>query len=112
MGNTAVNVLQYTLDASSLSQKVVANNIANNQTPGFQATQVHFEQALQAALNSGQPATAQAQLTPETLASRLDGNNVSLTNEMVTMQKVALDQQFATTALTATFHRESTAIQG
>mgnify|MGYP000530431163 CR=1 FL=1 len=45
-----VNFLQKALDAASLRQNVLANNIANVNTPGFKRSYVSFEESLQQAL--------------------------------------------------------------
>ena len=41
------------LDVAALRQKVVSQNIANVNTPGYQHQQVSFEAALQKALDDG-----------------------------------------------------------
>lgn len=40
------------LDVSSLRQRTIANNIANNDTPNFKRSEVQFEQLLQKELKS------------------------------------------------------------
>ncbi len=50
-------VLERALDAASLRQQVVANNLANANTPGFKASHVEFESLLQEALGTGQRGT-------------------------------------------------------
>jgi flagellar basal-body rod protein FlgB len=45
------NLMERTLDASSLRQKVIANNIANVDTPHFKRSDVMFEELLQNAMN-------------------------------------------------------------
>ena len=46
------------LDAAAIRQQVIANNIANANTPGFQAQRVSFEVALDAAAGDGGPVSA------------------------------------------------------
>lgn len=46
----AINVAQRGLDAAALRQGVIANNIANLNTPGFKANRVNFEDELRRAL--------------------------------------------------------------
>jgi len=43
--------LQKALDAANLRQKVIANNMANANTPGFQGQSVAFEDQMKEALN-------------------------------------------------------------
>ena len=48
----AVNMLNKTLDVSLLRQRVMANNIANSDTPNFKRTDLNFEAELKRALDS------------------------------------------------------------
>jgi flagellar basal-body rod protein FlgB len=48
--NETLISLKKALDAASLRQKVIANNIANVDTPGFKRADVAFEDELRAAL--------------------------------------------------------------
>ncbi|MFP4066294.1 MAG: flagellar basal body rod protein FlgB [Spirochaetaceae bacterium] len=49
-----VDVLQRSMDVSLLRQDVIANNIANSDTPNFKRSEVNFETALKDALESEQ----------------------------------------------------------
>ena len=49
-----VDVLQRSMDVSLLRQDVIANNIANSDTPNFKRSEVNFESALKEALESQQ----------------------------------------------------------
>lgn len=49
-----VDVLQRSMDVSLLRQDVIANNIANSDTPNFKRSEVNFETALKDALQSEQ----------------------------------------------------------
>ena len=46
------------LDGIALRQRVIADNIANVDTPGYRATSVDFETSLRAAIASGDPSAA------------------------------------------------------
>lgn len=50
--NETLLALKKALDAASLRQKVIANNIANVDTPGFKRADVAFEDELRAALEA------------------------------------------------------------
>jgi len=50
--NTILQVLQKQLDVSALTQKVIADNIANVNTPGFKKSSVRFLDELKKALAS------------------------------------------------------------
>lgn len=50
--SASFNLLEKSLDATALRQKVIANNIANADTPNFKRSEVKFEQLLQNELNA------------------------------------------------------------
>src|SRR4051812_37766610 len=100
IGNRAITVLERSLDASSLRNKVISNNISNIDTPGFKRTEVSFEQTLQEAL-AGDTLTGRrtnerhipigtdnlsdvrpSLFTDKSTSMRLDGNNVDIDAEM------------------------------
>ncbi|OYV24730.1 MAG: flagellar biosynthesis protein FlgB [Rhodospirillales bacterium 20-58-10] len=66
---------------------LLANNIANSDTPGYKAVDIPFEQSLGSQLIDPQAASTQlGSLTPEYRATNkvsLDGNDVSLDLERV-----------------------------
>lgn len=101
LNSRPITLLERSLDATSLRNKVVSNNIANIDTPGFKRSDVSFEQTLQEVL-SGQSLTGKTTdprhiaignssvsgVQPTTVADRstsmrLDGNNVDIDAEMV-----------------------------
>ena len=98
------------LDALSLRQRVVANNIANVQTPGYQAKRVEFEDALTAAVRRGS-----GQVTASTKTSfeptREDGNNVNLDTETLSNIDTNLRYQLATRAVDDQFSLLRTAMR-
>ena len=104
----SIGILQYALDAIVSQQQVIANNIANQDTPGYQASQVTFQSSLAAALQQG--GTAVVSTTPEGLPSGTNGNNVSLTTEMTLLQENNLQNQTVDNALSAQFTILSAAI--
>ncbi len=106
----AIGILQFALDSVVDQQQVIANNIANNDTPGYQADEVTFEQSLATALSQGGNATMQD--VPEGLPSGSNGNNVSLPTEMTLMQENDLENQTVVNALNDQFTVLSDAITG
>lgn len=50
-----MQILERSLDAASLRQKVLSNNIANVDTPNFKRSDISFESTLQASLNEDTP---------------------------------------------------------
>ncbi len=90
------------LDAGALRQRVIANNIANVNTPGFKKSAVEFESLLKAALGRGNikmvtthpnhfgAAPHLAGLKPEVRVNeatsmREDGNNIDMDEEMTNL---------------------------
>lgn len=95
------NAIAKSLDACALRQRVIADNIANADTPGFKKSVVRFEDTLKRALKTGalplrvsnprhiavddlssvEPRVERV----ETTALRTDGNNVDMEEEMVNL---------------------------
>jgi len=90
------------LGAAALRHKVISNNIANVNTPGFKKSDVRFEDKLAAAmagtklamartnprhLSGGAGDLAPAIVTDRTTSLRTDGNNVDIDAEMANVAK-------------------------
>jgi flagellar basal-body rod protein FlgB len=89
-----MNLLTRLLDVATMRQDVIAQNVANVNTPGYSAQEVTFEDALRQALTPGQTGRFTAP-TPEVINGaggkrREDGNNVDVDLEMARLQKNAL----------------------
>lgn len=91
--STVQSGLERALDGVALRQRVTATNLANAMTPGYTAQRVDFEQSLDRALRAGRPETAAPALRPTTDAARLDGNNVSLEQEVIEQQRSGVQYQ-------------------
>jgi flagellar basal-body rod protein FlgB len=90
--------LRSALDGLSARQRVIADNIANVQTPGFLAGRVTFEEALSEAVSGGNgqvDATVSRSLEP----TREDGNNVNLDHEVLANVDTGLRYQLALRAV-------------
>ncbi|MFV0632970.1 flagellar basal body rod protein FlgB [Demequina sp.] len=98
------------LDALSLRQRVIANNIANVNTPDYQARKVAFEDALAAAVADGTGAV-QASVGVSLEPTREDGNNVNLDTEVISNTDTTLRYQVATRALEGSFTSIRTALR-
>jgi flagellar basal-body rod protein FlgB len=88
--------LQRAISGASLRQQLLANNLANAETPGFQRKDVDFHSALSQAMQSNDPSTIDAvQFTPKTdnQTMRADGNGVDIDVESADMAKNALEYQ-------------------
>ena len=80
--------LEYSLNALSLRQQVLANNISNAQTPGYQAQDVNFEGQLTAILDGSATATPSETgqvVESADITTRVDGNSVGLESQMSKM---------------------------
>lgn len=102
--------LNSALDGLALRQRVIADNIANIQTPGFRAGRVAFEGALAAAVADGSGA-ASATVARSLEPTRLDGNNVNLDTETLLNIDTNLRYQLATQAIDGTFSKLRTAMR-
>ena len=86
------NYLRAAMSGLAARQRTIANNVANIDTPGFKASEVRFEDALNSAVSRGTPSSGldqtslNASASKTTLvdgtASRADGNNVDIDREM------------------------------
>lgn len=98
--NSMMSLLRQGLDAGSMRQRTIANNVANINTPGFKKSYVSFEDRLKEAIDSkGGPlkgshpmhiGVAAKETRPEVkqvkgTTMRLDGNNVDIDEEMVNL---------------------------
>lgn|SRR5690349_15089693 len=96
--SVTATALSSALDGLALRQRAIADNIANINTPGYQAQRVQFEDELRAAVAGGSgavEATVERSLEP----TRLNGNNVNLDTETLSNIDTVLRFQFASQAL-------------
>lgn len=104
------------LDLTSLRQRIVSENIANIDTPGYQTRDVDFASEFQRALSgeesdagSSQPVAVH---TLRGLEQRPDGNNVSIDRESLLMAQNQLQFQTGVALLHSEFSRLQLAING
>jgi flagellar basal-body rod protein FlgB len=85
-GTSVIQQLQGGLQAVSLRQKLIANNIANIETPGFRRQDVDFKKVLSAAIKDGRGIDAHdveaSIIEPGNTAVGENGNDVSLDTEV------------------------------
>ena len=117
-----INVLSKAADASWVRNEVIANNIANNDTPDYKRQDVVFETYLQKALsgegsldkkvsnmNLGRlNATVYTDL--EELSYRLDGNNVDIATETANLAENQIRYYTLLDSMTQEFSRIKTAL--
>ena len=111
MFNSVTSVaLGSALDGLALRQRTIASNIANVNTPEYQAKRVIFEDALAESIARGDGRTVA--VTARSLEpTRLDGNNVNLDTETVSNIDTVLRFQFASRAIDGTFSSLRTAMR-
>ncbi|MDF2557300.1 MAG: flagellar basal-body rod protein FlgB [Bacillales bacterium] len=125
-----INLLQSALNASSMRQQVISNNLANAETPGYKAKKVAFESILKQKLSnqssfegkrtdsrhffigdSSRMPSAQVLEDNETIMQNNE-NNVDVDKEMTNMGKNALWYNSLTQQLNNQFQELSIAING
>jgi flagellar basal-body rod protein FlgB len=77
-----------------MRHEVLANNLANAETPGFQRSDVDFHTTLSEAMKSGQPAAIESatfQPQQENQVLRADGNGVDVDTESADLAKNSLE---------------------
>ena len=123
-----VTQLESALSASGLRHKVISNNIANVNTPGFKRSEVSFEGELTRALsnqsNLGLNRTNEKHFSGSTTYSgprtqtsaettmRTDGNNVDIDAEMAAMTKNNLYYNTVAHSIKKYYNNIQTAIRG
>jgi flagellar basal-body rod protein FlgB len=111
-----VALLGRVLDASSLRHRVISQNIANVNTPGYRRQEVAFEEALAGHLRDGDARGALAVrpqvVTSQSSAQRTDGNGVTLEQEMTDLNKNALLHNAAAQILSTRLAMLRSAITG
>jgi flagellar basal-body rod protein FlgB len=103
-------VLASALDGVSARQQVIADNIANVDTPGFRATSVDFESQLKAAIDNGRftqagglPVETGITATPTDTPVGANGNNVDLRKETMGAVQSQFQYQILTRAVNDRF---------
>ena len=83
-------VLASALQGLSMREQVIAQNVANIATPGYQAQDVQFAATLQQAMATG---NVDAQVVTEAGAMNQNGNGVDLEQQLSLLNQVAMVQQ-------------------
>lgn len=125
----SVDRLRLGLDAAWMRNDVIANNIANVDTPGFRASRVEFESAMKAALGTEQGSLKMAAthaghitdgassiedvtpvVTTDETQMRYDGNGVSPESEMASLAKNAIQYYALVNKMNAELNQLNAAI--
>lgn len=94
--------LHAALDGLSLRQQVIADNIANIDTPGYTAKSVDFESSLKAAIADGSLASGDPLMVSTGVANTpvgANGNNVDLQFETMNAMQTVYQYQVASRAI-------------
>jgi len=115
------HVLASALDGVSLRQRVIADNIANVDTPGYRASSVDFETQLRAAISDGgllnghsgrRVDRVSATTSPTDTPVGANGNNVDLRKETMAAVQSQFQYQILTRAVNDRFDLVKTAATG
>jgi flagellar basal-body rod protein FlgB len=92
--DTTQTALERAMSGTSARQSVLAENLANANTPGYQRRDVDFQSALRSALSDGKAAVAATPLNTVVDGSaplRADGSNVDVEREGSAIARVGLE---------------------
>ena len=104
-------VLSTALDGLTDRSAVIADNIANVDTPGFRATSVDFESSLRDAVeHGGDVSGVDAQRLATNTPVGVNGNNVDLRKELMAASQTQFSYQLMTRAVSDQFSLISTAV--
>ncbi len=116
LSDTNVVLLSKLLDLTATKNKVIANNIANVNTPGYKKSNVSFEKELLKAVESKDINKIQnlkeSVTVSQATGTRKDGNNVDLDQELVTFYQMSDRHNIYLEILSQKFKGMVAAIQG
>lgn len=88
---SGIGWLEQGLNAASLRQQVIANNIANVDTPNFKSSNVRFEDLLKQKLNQQQSTFVGRRTDPRHFVIGASSNQAAVQPEIVTNTKTAMN---------------------
>ncbi len=101
-----VNVLESAMNVSTLTAKVIANNIANASTPNFKASYV-------VPVVRDNPLRVEAKVVTDTSSSiSNDGNNVDVNAQMALLSKNTIRYEVLTQLASMSFKRYTDVLRG
>lgn len=127
--NPVIVGLAKQLDSAAVTQRVIANNVANVNTPGFKKSYVSFQDELKRALNTSAPSLITT--NPRHLGGKVDitqvkprvvqengttmlygQNNVDIDEEMVNLAANSITYEFGVNAISGKMGLLSYVIKG
>ena len=113
-GPGVTDYLEAGLNALSLRGKIISNNVANMETPGFRRSDVRFEQLLAKAMSGGKEADLAAVtpqiVQPQTTGVNDQGSDVSLDVEIGELIKNGLQTRIYIRAMAKIYSQVDMAI--
>lgn len=120
-----INVLSKAADASWTRESLIANNIANADTPGYKRQDIDFQSVLKNELSNYNfmnmdqkmqsvdlsKLNASVYTDHQNYSYRLDGNNVDIDTEQVELASEQIKYQALTQSITSEFQRLQTVIK-
>ena len=110
IGDGTMSTIEWALTAESERQRVTANNIANINTPGFHSSRLDFEQSLQDALDPTSDHTARIDTRAANTPQNINGNDVSIEDETVILEKSSVHYDALVQAMNFKFSAMRSAI--
>jgi len=112
-GDQTQHLLTRMLDSTAMRDRVLANNVANADTPGYIRQDVAFQGELADAVKSGTLNSYSPQVQADhTAPAKADGNNVAVDRELAELNKNAMMHQMAVQLMQAKLSMERIAITG
>jgi len=106
-----MQAIQTSLDGLAARQRIIAQNLANSETPGYIAQDVNFEDSLRSAMAAGDPAQASISTQNTTDPTTPNGNSVNVDEETVGLVDTGLRYQLATQSMNNEFSILSTSLR-
>ena len=120
-----INVLSKAADASWTRESLIANNIANADTPGYKRQDIDFQSVLRDELSNYKYMNLDQKMQSVDLSKlnasvytdhanysyRLDGNNVDIDTEQVELASEQIKYQALTQSITSEFQRLQTVMK-
>jgi flagellar basal-body rod protein FlgB len=107
--DVTMQAIQASLDGLAARQRIIGDNLANAETPGYIAKTVSFEESLAAALETRDATEFQVLTGFSADPTNINGNNVSVDTETINLVDVGLRYQLATESINAKFRLLGTA---
>ncbi|WP_308856437.1 flagellar basal body rod protein FlgB [uncultured Oscillibacter sp.] len=124
LNSNSLRMLQRSMGYLWSKQACILDNVANAETPGYKTKYATFEESLQKAIQSASRDGTDAfsireaiETTPVEIrqaeeSTRLDGNGVNVTEQMVELVREGYQMQYVMNAISSDFSMIRTAIIG